>query len=286
MSVIEALKSKEGFTSTERGVADYILHNAEIIARMSIAELSKATFTSNASIVRLCRKVGLNGYRDLRIALATELERRRGALSDIDVNNPFSDKESTATIMRSIAKLTAEATEACYGTISPETIDAIARAALNAQSVLLYGVGDSCVSSEMFAELVSKLGIHCINAYHNGDTLPHAYMAREGDVALFISYSGIILPNLQIDLSALRNRGCKTAVITAREEHDPLVRDFDYKVIFPSREALYGKIATFYSQTCIRYVLNCIYGRMYTLDFETNRSQKDEIDMQLLPFEM
>ncbi len=262
-SVIEALKRKEGFTAVEEEIADYILHNADDISRMGIADLSAATHSSNATIVRLCKKLGLPGYRDLRIALAVELERRRGKLANVDVNKPFSSAESTATLMRSVAELQKEAIDTCYASLSPATIDELARAAIRAKTVYLYGIGDSGISGEMFSELVIKMGIQCVNASMTSDTLPRAYAAQKGSLAIFITYSGNILPRFSKDIEVLGQRGCQLAIITAHSDQDPLMSSFDIKVQIPPREAVRGKIATFYSQTCIRYVLLCVYGRIY-----------------------
>jgi RpiR family carbohydrate utilization transcriptional regulator len=280
MSVIEALKEKRGFTALEADIADYLLHHAESVSKMSIADLSAATYSSNATIVRLCRKLGLDGYRDLRLAFATELERRRQQLSDIDVNTPFTEKESTATIMRSVAELSKEAIETCYGSVSPDAIDAVAQRIVSARSVILYAVGDSYTSAEMFRELLAKLGILCINAYETGDTLPKAYMATQSDLALFVTYSGRILESLVPDLEVLHERGCPTAIITARESSAMPDDGFDCRIVFPFREALHGRIATFYSETCIRYILNCLYSSVYSLDYRRFNEVKGRIDTQ------
>lgn len=281
-SVIEALKERKGFTAVEEEIASYILHNADDISRMGIADLSAATHTSNATIVRLCKKLGLPGYRDLRLALAVELERRRGKLTNVDVNKPFSSAESTATLMRSVAELQKEAIDTCYASLSPTTIDELARAAIQAKTVYLYGVGDSDISGQMFSELVIKMGIQCVNASMTSDTLPRAYAAQKGSLAIFITYSGKVLPQFSKDIEVLRQRGCRLAIITALGERDPLMNSFDIKVLIPPREAEYGKVATFYSQTCIRYVLLCVYGRIYALNYDSNSRRKDVIDTQTL----
>jgi RpiR family carbohydrate utilization transcriptional regulator len=283
-SVIEALKKQEGFTAAEEEIASYILHHADDIAKMGIADLSAATHSSNATIVRFCRKLGLPGYRDLRIALAVELERRRGKLSHVDVNKPFTNAESTATLMRSAAELQKEAIDTCYASLSPCTIDELAHAAIRARTVFLYGSGDSNISGEMFSELVLKMGILCVNAGKTSDTLPRSYAARKGDLALFITYSGSILTQCTKDIEVLKERGCQLAIITAHSAQDPVMTSFDITVPIPPREAVYGKIATFYSQTCIRYILMCVYGRIYALNYDNSSQRKDAIDTQMLPF--
>lgn len=89
MALLDALERHEGFTEVKRLLADYIFEHAEDVAHMNIAELAAAAYTSKASIVRLCRKLGLDGYRTFRIELSSDLERHRLVRGDVDIDHPF-----------------------------------------------------------------------------------------------------------------------------------------------------------------------------------------------------
>lgn len=64
--ILERLKAGEGFTHQEKAVADYILDQIETIQSMSAEELARASYTSKATVVRLCKKVGVARYQDLK----------------------------------------------------------------------------------------------------------------------------------------------------------------------------------------------------------------------------
>ena len=74
--VLERLKAREGFTHQETAVADYILDQIESIQSMSSEELAKASYTSKATVVRLCKKVGMAGYQELKLQLVSEMVER------------------------------------------------------------------------------------------------------------------------------------------------------------------------------------------------------------------
>lgn len=57
------------FTHAEVEIAHYILNHGEDVLNLSIKELAKRTYTSPATIVRLCRKLGLEGYNDFKISI-------------------------------------------------------------------------------------------------------------------------------------------------------------------------------------------------------------------------
>ncbi len=57
----------------EQGVLHYILSNPDKAVRHNIHQLSEHSYSSASTIVRLCRKLGFEGYRDLQNSLLSEL---------------------------------------------------------------------------------------------------------------------------------------------------------------------------------------------------------------------
>lgn len=77
MSIIDKLETTHQFTLLEKEIVNYILDNKDQVVHLKISDLANATDTSNATIVRLCRKLGINGYREFKIEFIKDLERRR-----------------------------------------------------------------------------------------------------------------------------------------------------------------------------------------------------------------
>lgn len=280
MSLVDRLKIGRDFTQADSAIASYILHHPDDVTSLTIGELAFETHTSKSAIVRLCRKVGVAGYRDLRIELATELEKRRSLLLGIDADKPFGERESCATMMRAVAQLQREALEECYQAISPQTIDALARAVAEAPHVLIYAMGETCLATEQFASMLAKLGVHCVVAGLRGDYASATNLAVEGDLGLFVSYSGKIMdqPFCRRARSILEERSCFTAAVTAADPGSGRLEGFDYLISFPLREGTEGAIGPFYSSECVRYALNCVYARVFSLDFNANGASKSAVD--------
>ena len=276
MAVLEKLKLAEGFTSVEKKLADYIVDNVEAVSRMSIAHLAEVTFTSNASIVRLCHKLGVDGYRELRIELAAETERARSSISDIDVNRPFSNDESTPAIMSGIAAVLKEAIDASRASVDPAAIDLAARAVRKSGLVYLFGSGDSRITAIAFGNMLLKLGIHSVIVGEYDDDIASISGIMPGDVALFVTYSGGIADSAstQRAIRILQERHCPMIWLSST----PMPAPMSIELRLPAREAIHGKTATFFSQMCIRYLLNCIYGAVYALDYEMNTKKVDRVD--------
>ena len=60
-------------TQTEKEILSYFEQNPSSAAYMNLQDLSRALYTSNATIVRFCQKLGLGGYNDFKYQLRREL---------------------------------------------------------------------------------------------------------------------------------------------------------------------------------------------------------------------
>ena len=60
-------------SSTERQIAQFILENPDETTTLTIRELARRSFSSPSSVVRICRVIGFQGYKELRHALTLEL---------------------------------------------------------------------------------------------------------------------------------------------------------------------------------------------------------------------
>ena len=88
--IINKLEKKENFTNNEKEIADYILRHLEEIHLLSAENLAKKAFVSKATVVRFCRKLGVERYREFQRRLDKEVEEMmkiKGLLSEEPVNS-------------------------------------------------------------------------------------------------------------------------------------------------------------------------------------------------------
>ena len=64
MRLLKTLHEQEKFSEVEQSVIKFMLDNPKDIVNMSIRELANKTYTSTATIFRICRKCGFNGYTE------------------------------------------------------------------------------------------------------------------------------------------------------------------------------------------------------------------------------
>nr|WP_162990838.1 MurR/RpiR family transcriptional regulator [Maliibacterium massiliense] len=63
----------DSMSKTERKAADYILAHASEVIRLSISELAERSGVSDATVVRLCKRMGMRGYQELKVLLAQDI---------------------------------------------------------------------------------------------------------------------------------------------------------------------------------------------------------------------
>lgn len=258
MTVLEQLEAMEDFTYVEKKIASYILEHKDEMGEMTISGLAAATYSSNAAIIRMCRKMEMKGYKEFRIQLVRDIERRQREQIPVNMDRPFYEKDSASDIVKQISDLMTETIRTCYEAMPVKELERVAQWIMEAETIYIYAVGDSMINAIAFTNRLIKLKKRAviINQYGEGD----AYIRNAGhqDVMMVISYSGrnILRKNYH---AMLRRKGCRTILISSMDK----AVGYDAVIRFPARESYetYGrKMATYYSQTSISYILNCIYG--------------------------
>ena len=101
MKILQQLKENH-YTESEQQVIDYLLDHLEDLTLLSINDLAKKSYTSNATIIRLCHKVGYQGYRQFKLALLQELEANKYMVSQVDYTIPFQVNETSEQIIQNM----------------------------------------------------------------------------------------------------------------------------------------------------------------------------------------
>ena len=89
----------------ERSLIDYLLANPTAMADQTIKELSEKTYVHPSTFIRIAKKLGFNGWLDLKTAFVEEQTYMSSHFNDVDANFPFSSHDGIMTIAKKLAKL-------------------------------------------------------------------------------------------------------------------------------------------------------------------------------------
>ena len=281
MAVLARLAAGIGFTETESRLASFILSHADEVTGMSIDVLAKESFTSSATVVRLCKKVGTQGYRDMLVQLATDLEHDRMSQNMVDANAPFLEGEGVPAIIGNVAALYRRAVDECSQVISNSAVYGAARTLSKADRFFYLAMGESAYITDCFACELAKIGILGVSIERRGDWSTVASLIGPSDVVLVVTYSGYLLQDASMHATQLQRYGCKTILVTANADAAAQTSGFDHRIVIAGSERHLEGVSSFYSQTAIRYALDCLYGAVFSFSYRQSEQRREQVSRQI-----
>ncbi len=264
MNITSQLQNLDQFSANEQSVARYILENKDAILHMSVHELAKVTFTSGSTVMRLCKKIGLSGFREFKINFARELSTRQE--SDVDPNFPFSRNDSIAEIGNRLDVLTKEAVGDAHQTLALEDAKRAVEVLTRAQRIVLFGVGDAYVSGLSFQARMIRAGVPVLTTSVYGEQRHLSQTLTENDCAIILSYSGTTEEIVKAARVVKKNHVSMIAITS--DVKSPLAKLSDIALILPNREKKFHRLASFASHTSMEYYLNVLYSGYYVRNYD------------------
>lgn len=189
-SLIKIREILRELSPSEKKVAQFILNRPSEISGLSIGELAQNSKSSEATVVRLCKILGFNGYKDFKISITKDM-----VLNDTRENSEkqYSDVEpgdDLKTIVQNISNNNKESIDDTLKILSFEKLQKAIDAIISANRIDFYGVGASYLIAYDAFQKFSR-----INKIVTAHSDPHMQIASasnliKGDVAFAISYSG------------------------------------------------------------------------------------------------
>ena len=214
MTIISQLTKADKFNGSEKQLADYILKNKESVINQSIQSLATATFSSTSTIVRLCRKIGLKGYKDFKIKLSAELQQHYNDISAVNPDFPFTEDDSNKEIAQKLLELMQTSLKQTSELLTNDLLEHAVRDIFQSRKLGIFAYGDTYISALSFQNKLMKINL---NANLPSLTEESKFMAAnytKNDCAILISYSGQSKNTYQL-AQILRLNGVKIIAITS-----------------------------------------------------------------------
>lgn len=195
-SYLKAIKDVYADLSpSEKIFAYFAIERADELIQMSIHEVSKLLGVSVATIIGMIKKIGLEGYADLKIKLAQES------------NNPMRQKSwdtliTTTSLLQNTYTQVAQANiKALTESINIVSFHDMVRAAgliAVASRVCFFGTGSSSLLAAEAHDMLFRLGLNCCYNQERDHQLILASCMHEGEVAVVVTQTGVNMDNLRI----------------------------------------------------------------------------------------
>ena len=196
-------------SKTGRKVGEWVLGHPRAAADATLAEVARASGVSEPSVIRFCRRVGLDGFRELALRLTEDLSRPASFVHrDVDAGDSVPDavgKVLDASI-RTLVDMRSNA-----GDFPIETIVERLR---TCRQIVFEGLGASGYVAMDACHKFFRLGIPCSSLSDVPSMLQFAAIAGSEDVVIVVSAAGTWPDTIRAAESAAAN-GATVIALTA-----------------------------------------------------------------------
>lgn len=246
MKHLYALLSK-----AEKLVIDQIILDPSKVIHLSVAGLAENCGTSEATVVRACRKLGLEGYQDLKVTLAQDIVTPLQS-----INEEIEPGDDANTIVDKIFQGTLHTLNFTHDNLKVASIEQAANVIMEAKTTLIIGLGNSqSIALDMMHKLL-RLGLNAVSICDTHIQTIRATSLTKEDCVFAISHSG---SSRDIVTCAEVAKGQGATIISLTDiGTSPLNEVADIRLYTASKETKY-RIVAIDSRIAQLTLIGCIY---------------------------
>ena len=264
MDIKRKITQGKGLTPTEQQLGQTVLAMGEDVRGLSIKEFARQANVSVASIHRFCKKLGLEGFKELKVELVRTASQADSA-PEVDIDFPFDATSTPAQVMERMEGLYQTTLAETQELLDPAQLDYAAKLVLRAGTVDIYTGSHNLYPAGMFRDRLLSAG-KSATCHDSVEAQVRTALASGPDhVAIVISYSGLA-PNLKDILPILSSRHVPVIVIgtpyCAR-----IHPGFAAHLTVSDHESMTHRITQFASHIAVQYVLDSLYSSYFAKDY-------------------
>ena len=261
MKLEKRIELCDSMTPLESEIASYILNNKDEITKLKIQELADILFISKSAIHRFVKKIGFNGFNDLKVSIAKENADLLENNSYINVNYPFQAKDNPRQIAFKLLELYEKAIKDTFEYVDLDQIKAVSQLIDSADVIDVYTHAHNSNIAENFQDKMLTIGrsVNCPSSFYNQRLTVLA--SDQKHVAIILSYSGkatFILPIIK----KLYEKGVKVIQI-GKAGSNYYSQYVTYHLSISDSENNRDRMSQFSSHIAMQYIMDVLYGCIY-----------------------
>lgn len=261
MKLEKRIELCDSMTPLESEIASYILNNKDAVTKLKIQELADILFISKSAIHRFVKKIGFNGFNDLKVSIAKENADLLENNSYINVNYPFQAKDNPRQIAFKLLELYEKAIKDTFEYVDLDQIKAVSQLIDSADVIDVYTHAHNSNIAENFQDKMLTIGksVNCPSSFYNQRLTVLA--SDQKHVAIILSYSGkatFILPIVK----KLYEKGVKVIQI-GKAGSNYYSQYVTYHLSINDSENNRDRMSQFSSHIAMQYIMDVLYGCIY-----------------------
>lgn len=268
MKLEKRIELCDSMTPLESEIASYILNNKNVVTKLKIQELADILFISKSAIHRFVKKIGFNGFNDLKVSIAKENADLLENNSYINVNYPFQAKDNPRQIAFKLLELYEKAIKDTFEYVDLDQNKAVSQLIDSADVIDVYTHAHNSNIAENFQDKMLTIGrsVNCPSSFYNQRLTVLA--SDQKHVAIILSYSGkatFILPIVK----KLYEKGVKVIQI-GKAGSNYYSQYVTYHLSISDSENNRDRMSQFSSHIAMQYIMDVLYGCIYNVRRKKN----------------
>ena len=261
MKLEKRIELCDSMTPLESEIASYILNNKDAVTKLKIQEVADILFISKSAIHRFVKKIGFNGFNDLKVSIAKENADLLENNSYINVNYPFQAKDNPRQIAFKLLELYEKAIKDTFEYVDLDQIKAVSQLIDSADVIDVYTHAHNSNIAENFQDKMLTIGrsVNCPSSFYNQRLTVLA--SDQKHVAIILSYSGkatFILPIVK----KLYEKGVKVIQI-GKAGSNYYSQYVTYHLSISDSENNRDRMSQFSSHIAMQYIMDVLYSCIY-----------------------
>lgn len=196
-------------SAKEQLIADYILKKPEEFIHHTISDISASLGLAESTVFRFCKKLGFNGFQDLKIVIAMETI---GPITQINENVHPNDSEIDIT--KKVFSANVKSLEDTFAIVNEEQMKKAVFYLRQSKKIAFFGVGGSAVVALDAYHKFLRSSKECIFNLDKHFQMMEAAKLTPDNCVIIISHSGMNKDTLDI-CGAAKTKGAKIIAITS-----------------------------------------------------------------------
>ena len=256
----------DGFTNSEKAIAQFILDNPSKFQNLTSEELANKTYTSRATVIRLCKKLSTSGYREFQrmiISDLNEMYKIKSMISEEPVDETSTYKD-IINIVPSIYELAITNTKMILNHLA---MNRVLNKLKYSRKISIYGIGISYTIAETAAFKFMSLGIQCSAFNGLNEHYVQTSKSKKEEVAIVISLTGSN-PNILRIAEYMKKNGIFVIGIIGSEYNE--IANFCDEILEVYSKKQILSLEVINGLTAANYIFDILFVSLLVQDYQHN----------------
>ncbi|WP_412760744.1 MurR/RpiR family transcriptional regulator [Peribacillus frigoritolerans] len=157
LTLLQKINEKaDSLSRAERQVAKYILDHADLVQTYTISEISTNANVSQASVVRFCKRMGIDSFKTFQHTLVKEMSSNNDNINDLSL---LRENDTPYQLFQKVTMSNKFALDSLVQTLNKKEFEKAVECLSLAKKIAFFGVGGSSTAALDASNKFAKLGV-------------------------------------------------------------------------------------------------------------------------------